>query len=211
VDLPVGPVSSFVCSVSYNSSLEFTSLISWLAIRFRPVLSSSIVVNHQLFADLSSTIVLKDRGFVSVSSSVRDWSNEMKAEDGSVSSVSWIILYRASLSGFQAADFHQACDGMGKCVVVVKAENERVAAAYNIKSFRLIVTLIPTSRALLSLSLMMGVVERFSIEMIIEWEYGIILIVVMCFGMISPSQTIVTRTTFLSAILIRRMEQEGRN
>jgi hypothetical protein len=134
-DFPVGPLSSFVCSVSRNSSLEFSSLISWLAIRFRPVLSSSIVVNARLFKDLSSTIVLKDRGFVSVSSSVNDWTVEMKAEDGSVSSVSWILLYRASLSDYRAADFHQACDGTGKCVVVVKAENGRIAAAYNEDGF----------------------------------------------------------------------------
>jgi hypothetical protein len=33
-------------------------------------------VNPQLFVDLSSTIALKDRGFVSVFSSVRDWSVE---------------------------------------------------------------------------------------------------------------------------------------
>jgi hypothetical protein len=136
VDLPVGPLSSFVCSVSRNSSLEFSALISWLAMRFRPVLSSSIVVvNTQLFKDLSSTIVLKDRGFVGVSSSVNDWTVEIKAEDGSVSYVSWILLYRASLSGFQAADFHQSCDGMGKWVVVVKAENGRVGAAYNEDGF----------------------------------------------------------------------------
>jgi hypothetical protein len=135
VDLPVGRLSSFVCSVSRNSSLEFSSLISWLAIRFRPVFSSSIVVNTQLFKDLSSIIALKDRGFVSVSSSVTDWTVEMKAEDGSESSASWILLYRAYLSGYRAADFHQACDGMGKCVVVVKAENGRIAAAYNENGF----------------------------------------------------------------------------
>jgi hypothetical protein len=135
VDLPVGPLSSFVCSVSRNSSLEFSSLFSWLARRFRPVLSSSITVNGQLFKDLSSTITLKDRGFVSMSSSVADWTVEMKAEDGSISSVSWILLYRASLSGYRAADFHRACDRMGKCVVVVKAENGRIAAAYNEDGF----------------------------------------------------------------------------
>jgi hypothetical protein len=135
VDLPVGTISSFVCSVSRNSSLEYSALLSWLAIRFRPVLSSSIVVNRQLFKDLSSTIVLKDRGFVSVSSSVTDWTFEMKAEDGSDSSVSWILLYRASVSGYRAADFHQACDGMGKCVVVVKAENGIIATAYNEDGF----------------------------------------------------------------------------
>jgi hypothetical protein len=135
VDLPVGPLSSFVCSLSRNSSLEFSALISWLGRRFHPVLYSSIVVTGQLFTDLSSTIVLKDRGFVSVSSSVEDWTVEMKAEDGSVSSVSWILLYRASISGFRAADFHQACDGMGKCVVIVKATNGMTATAYNEDGF----------------------------------------------------------------------------
>jgi hypothetical protein len=130
VDLPVGPLSSFVCSVLRGSSLKNFALISWLAVRFHPVLSSSIVVNEQLFSDISSTIVLKDRGFVSVSSNVKDWTVEINAEDGSLSSVSWILLYRASLSGFRAADFHQACDGMGKCVVIVKAGKGMIAAAY---------------------------------------------------------------------------------
>jgi hypothetical protein len=135
VDLPVGYLSSFVCSVLRDSSLEFSALISWLAIRFHPILSSSIVVNSKLFKDLSSTIALKDRCFVSVSSRLNDWTVEMNAEDGSVSSVSWILIYRASLSGNRAADFHQACNGMGKCVIVVKAENGRVAAAYNDDGF----------------------------------------------------------------------------
>jgi hypothetical protein len=143
VDLPVGPLSSFVCSVSRNSSLEFSSLFSWLARRFHPVLSSSIVVNIQLFKDLSSTIVLKDRGFVSESSSVNYWTVEMKAEDGSTVSVSWILLFRASLSGYRAVDFLQACIGMGKCVVVVKAENERVAAAYNEDGFTYVIDVSP--------------------------------------------------------------------
>jgi hypothetical protein len=131
VDFPVGRLSSFVCSVLRDSSLEFSSLFSWLARRFHPVLSSSIVVNSELFKDLSSIIALKDRGFVSVSSSVTDWTVELKAEDGTFSSVSWILLYRSSISGYRAADFHQACDGMGKCVVVVKAENGRISAVYN--------------------------------------------------------------------------------
>jgi hypothetical protein len=78
---------------------------------------------------------LKDRGFVSVSSSLNDWTVEMKAEDGIVTSVSWILLYRATLSEYRAADFHQACDGIGKCVVVLKAENGRIAAAYNEDGF----------------------------------------------------------------------------
>jgi hypothetical protein len=135
VDLPVGPLSSFVCSVLRNSSMEFSALLSWLTIRFNHVISSSIVVNHQLFVDLSSTIALNDRGFISVSSSVNSWTVEMMAEDDRVSSVSWILLYRASLSGYRAADFHRACDGMGKCVVIVKAENGRIVSAYNEDGF----------------------------------------------------------------------------
>jgi hypothetical protein len=99
VDLPVGSLSSFVCSLVRRSSLEFSSLIAWLARKFHPGISSSIVVNPQLFTYLSSTIALKDRGFVFVSSSMRDWTVTLKANDDSTCSVSWILLYRASLSG----------------------------------------------------------------------------------------------------------------
>jgi hypothetical protein len=60
-----------------------------------------------------------------VSSSLSNWNVEMNGDDFSSCSVSWVLLYRASISGFRAADFHRACDGMGKCVVVVKAENGR--------------------------------------------------------------------------------------
>jgi hypothetical protein len=143
VDLPVGRLSSFVCKASRGSSLEFSSLVSWLAIRFHPVLSSSIVLNTKLFADLSSIIALKDRGLVSVSSSVNDWAVETKAEDGSVTSVSWILLYRATVSGYRSADFHQACDGMRKCVVILKAENGQIAAAYNEDGFTSVVDYSP--------------------------------------------------------------------
>jgi hypothetical protein len=65
---------------------------------------------------------------------VTDWTVEMKVEDESFL-VSWILLYRASISGYKAADFHQACDGMGKCIVFIKAENGRIAAAYNEDGF----------------------------------------------------------------------------
>jgi hypothetical protein len=46
----------------------------------------------------------------------------MMDRDGRISSASWILLYRASLSAYF---------GMGKCLVAVKAENGRIAAAYN--------------------------------------------------------------------------------
>jgi hypothetical protein len=55
----------------------------------------------------------------------------MKDQDEAPCSVSWILLYRASLSDFKAAEFHRACDVMGKCVVVVKGEDERIVIAYN--------------------------------------------------------------------------------
>jgi hypothetical protein len=131
-DLPVGPLASFICGIMRDSSLEYFGPLFWMERRFRPVLSSSIVVNHKLFSDISSTIALKDRGFVSVSSSLSSWNIEMKA----ACSISWILLYRASLSDFQVDDFHRACHGMGNCVVVVvKAENGRIVVAYNEDGF----------------------------------------------------------------------------
>jgi hypothetical protein len=88
-------------------------------------------VNFKLFENLSSIITLKDRGFVNVSSSISNWTVKMKAGNESTCSVSWILIYRASLSNYRSSGFHRACDGMVKCVVVVKAENGRVAVAYN--------------------------------------------------------------------------------
>jgi hypothetical protein len=135
IDLPVGPLASFVCSIMRDYSLQFTSLISWSARRFRPVLFSSIVENRKLFDSLSSTIVLKDRGVVSGSSFLSNWTFEMRAEDEIVCSFSWILLYRASISGYRAADLHRAFDGLEKCVVIVKAENGRIAVTFNEDGF----------------------------------------------------------------------------
>jgi hypothetical protein len=134
-DFPVGSLASFICSVMRNSSMEYSSLLLWSSRRFRPVLSSSIAENRKLFESLSSIIALKDRGFVSVSSSLSSWAVKMKAEDETACAISWILLYRASISGYEAADFHRACDGMGKCFVFVKAENGRIVAAYNEDGF----------------------------------------------------------------------------
>jgi hypothetical protein len=64
-----------------------------------------------------------------VSSSVKYWIVEMKADDGSLFSVSWIPLYRASLSECRAADFHRT----RKCVAIT--ENGRIAASYNEDDF----------------------------------------------------------------------------
>ncbi len=35
-DLPVGPLASFICYLSRNSSLEFSGLASWISRRFPP-------------------------------------------------------------------------------------------------------------------------------------------------------------------------------
>jgi hypothetical protein len=121
--------------VARGSLKEYSGLLGWLGRRFQPVLSSSIVLNTRLFEGLSSIIALKDRRFVSLSSRVGNWTVEMKASDDSSCSVSWILIYRASLCDYRADDFHHACDGMGKCVVVVKAENGMMAAAYNEDGF----------------------------------------------------------------------------
>jgi hypothetical protein len=167
VDLPVGPPASFIRFLSRNSSLEYTSLVSWL----RPVLSSSIVLNRKLFEDLSSIIASKDRGFVSVSSSLSSWAAEMKGECETECSIFWILLFRASISGYLAADFHRACDGMGKCVVVVKADNGRIAAAYNEDGFTPSIILPPPISMASSLLLTeMASAGRYFIEMIKQWE-----------------------------------------
>jgi hypothetical protein len=72
---------------------------------------------------------------VQSTSILSDWDVSLKAKDESVCSVSWKHLYRASLFGFGGDAFHQACVGAGKHVVVVKAENGRIAAAYNEDGF----------------------------------------------------------------------------
>jgi hypothetical protein len=92
-------------------------------------------VNQKLFEDLSRTIALKDRGFFSASSSLSRWTAKMKAKVDYTCSISWILLYRASISGYRSFDFHRSCDGMGKCVVVIEAENGRIAVAYNEDGF----------------------------------------------------------------------------
>jgi hypothetical protein len=106
--------------------VKYSSFRSWLKPR---LLKSYIVPPQKLFPLLSSIIALKDRGFCSVSSSLDDWVVSLKAKDARICSVSWKLIYRASL--FEAEAFHQACDGMGSCVVVVRAENGRIAATYN--------------------------------------------------------------------------------
>jgi hypothetical protein len=72
---------------------------------------------------------------VALSSILSDWDVSLKGEGEIICNVRWNLLYRGSLFGFDAEDFHRACDRMGKCVVVVRAENGRIAVAYNEDGF----------------------------------------------------------------------------
>jgi hypothetical protein len=49
--------------------------------------------------------------------------------------LTWTLVYRGSLFGFDASSFHRACEGDGKFVVVVQAENGRIATAYTEDGF----------------------------------------------------------------------------
>jgi hypothetical protein len=111
-----------------ETEVKYSSFRSWLKPR---LLKSCIVPPRKLIPQLSSIIAFKDRGFSSVSSTLNDWDVSLKAKDEGVCSISWRLLYRASLFGFDAREFHQACGGVGKFVVVVQAENGRVAVGYN--------------------------------------------------------------------------------
>jgi hypothetical protein len=111
-----------------ESAVGYTLFSSWLDQR---LLKSCIISPNKLFRDISKIIALKDRGFVATTTSLSDWVLSLMSRIGSVCVVSWKLLFKGSLFGFDADDFHQACDGMGNCVVVVRAENGRIAAAYN--------------------------------------------------------------------------------
>jgi hypothetical protein len=51
-------------------------------------------------------------------------------------SIKWNRLYRASEHEFSASDFHRLCDNKGPTVVLVKAENGRMAAGYSSVSWK---------------------------------------------------------------------------
>jgi hypothetical protein len=52
-------------------------------------------------------------------------------EEGPVKEIKMTLIFRASEHGFLATEFHRVCDGKGATVTLVKAWNERMAAAYN--------------------------------------------------------------------------------
>jgi hypothetical protein len=124
--------SSLFHRVLNASAVGYSSFLFFLQQR---LLKTCIVPPGKLFRDMSQIIVLKDSGFAATSSILSEWDVSLKGADEIICSVGWKLIYRGSLIGFGADKFHQACDGEGKCVVVVRAENGRIAAAYNEDGF----------------------------------------------------------------------------
>ena len=45
----------------------------------------------------------------------------------------WFLVYRGTLDGFGAADFHRECDGVAKTVTIVKSTNGNIFGGYTDK------------------------------------------------------------------------------
>lgn len=114
----------------------------------------------------------------------------LNAKDEKLCSVSWMLVYRASLYGFGAREFHQACDGLGKFVVVVKAENGRIAAAYNGDGFNNVNARNPNRNGFIVSIKRMGVVDLDLIERRVQGEFIILQPLVLCSTLILLSQAI---------------------
>jgi hypothetical protein len=124
--------SSLFHRVLSGSSVGYSSFLAFLQ---RRLYKTCIVPPSKLFCDISLIIASKESVLVTESSSLSDWDVSLKARDEETYFVRWKLLYKGSLFGFGAREFHRACDGLGKCVVVVRAENGRIAAAYNKDGF----------------------------------------------------------------------------
>jgi hypothetical protein len=119
-----------------ESAAGYSSFSSWLN---RRLLKFCIVSPNKLFSELSTSIALKERDIIATTSSLSDWVVSLMSRDGSACVVSWRLLFKGSLFGSDARAFHRACDGIGKYVVVVRAENGRIAAAFNEDGFSSVV------------------------------------------------------------------------
>jgi hypothetical protein len=97
-------------------------------------LGFSIITNSSsVFEKLADYVIESERGRNQNASFVYssyDNATSFKFE-GSNEEVNLTLLFRASEHGFLATEFHHFCDGKGPTITVVKAENERMAAAYN--------------------------------------------------------------------------------
>jgi hypothetical protein len=95
---------------------------------------STITNSSSVFAKLAEYAVESERGLIPRLSFVYS-SNEnettVEFEKGPVKEVKLTLLFRASEHGFLSREFHGLCDGKGPTITLVKAENRRMAAAYN--------------------------------------------------------------------------------
>jgi hypothetical protein len=123
--------SSLFHRVVTRPEARYASFQSWLNPRLA-FLESYIISPQKLFPQLSAIIALKrgDRSVAVSSILLSNWNVRLKLRDGRVRTVSWKFIYRASMFGFGADVFHNVCDGRGMCVVVVQADNGRIAEAY---------------------------------------------------------------------------------
>jgi hypothetical protein len=126
------PSSLFHRVLKLHSTRVYSNFQPWLRERLN---NTCIMPPQKPFAKISSIITLKELGFVTASSSLSEWSVELKSNHEEARFVSWKLVYRASLFGFKASKFHQACDGEGKYVIVVKSEDGRITVAYNEDGF----------------------------------------------------------------------------
>jgi hypothetical protein len=124
------------------SDVKNAVLRRWLK---HKILKTCIVPAQTLFPNISSRIVVK------------------AARDERSISVTWELVCRASLFGFGAREFHQACDGKGK-YVVVRAENGRIAVAYNEDGSKVITAILPIEMGSSFQSMRMDLVEFNTIE-----------------------------------------------
>jgi hypothetical protein len=94
---------------------------------------SAIIDKSSVFEKLAEYAVESERGLNQKAAFIYS-SNENKTTfkfEGSNAEVKLTLLHRASEHGFLSREFHHFCDRKGPTITVVKAENGRMAAAYN--------------------------------------------------------------------------------
>jgi hypothetical protein len=95
---------------------------------------SAIINASSVFTKLSEYVV-ESEGVRNPNASFTYSSNEnettVEFEKGPVKELKLTLLFRASEHEFLASEFHRLCDGKGPTITLVKAVNERMAAAFS--------------------------------------------------------------------------------
>jgi hypothetical protein len=125
-----------------DNSIDFSAIVEavmprikeWLVQKPLQSTFSSITNSSSVFKMLAEYVV-ESEGARNPNASFAYSSNEnettVEFEEGPVKEIKMTLIFRASERGFHAAEFHRHCDGKGATVTLVKAWNERMAAAYN--------------------------------------------------------------------------------